>query len=910
MADSPLDRLRALVASRPQGAQTTDSTQGTPPVLLTRAPNVERATHELPLREQRHHALAGLSALVRGRRKAPEEDAAPGPATLAHGNEAPPSGLGPISFDPVKLSAAPPANDRTSETASRTPQARNPSSTSTAAGAHAALRQLAARTASRTAAAGVTVSRTLVSESADARSERSGPRSSASQTSPQPASPQPAGPQPASPQPASAPAAPASAGSCPMCHGTGSIQQGSIAVFCSCPIGKAKHDRDLALAWGPEEVRYITALLRGRAEVVELPAARVALADAAQQIERANYYGDNAVVFLRQQAARAQGETRAALELAAEAIEGGAHLPPPPPAEVAEANAIARYLEARAENLSSRADRAALRGAAVSIRRLSFERVRASAHLERLARRTRGTAVMALLNAASDVATGMFAFPVEPAPRAPSVAPAPRTEVEAPRVQPSAVAEPAAMAEPAATAAPPLAPETSASPAALGIQLFEDEGRVKVTFAAKPTRGSPEWEVKEALKRSGFSWWEPGKAWTKRVSDEARRLAREAVALAGSAPQRAPVATLPVAPQEPSKAEPLAAGPLRTEYAFPDGGRLELGRAMGFHGPTVALHFPRSGRLRSLDLVEHTEVSAPMVQRHPSPTDDELALFAALAADMGSAQARADLDALVAARPAPPPVLSDRIVDAGHWELHHDRTRGLITLSRKPLSGGISTPEQSELTALGAEIVSQKTARAAYSDELWARLMAWLHTKGAFAFSRLDAAHRIAAKAKERGLSAEVLSSIGIYGPVRVAITRDGGEPKKATRYGAGSLGWVWVLLDGRLRVEPAFAKDEDAVRGELEQIAHEALGGDPGGAGRTGHGSSPRRQSRSASRRRRKLARSQEGARPRRDLPDTLRRRVLRKPRRNAVRGATARTRGVCGASTSGTRCVVPRAL
>jgi hypothetical protein len=361
-----------------------------------------------------------------------------------------------------------------------------------------------------------------------------------------------------------------------MCHGTGVVRQGPVGVFCSCPIGKAKHDRDLALAWGPEDVRYLATLLRRRANVADDPAARAALADAAQQIERANYYGDNAVVFLRQQAARAQGETRAALESAAEAVEAGAHLPPAPPAEVAEANAIARYLDARAENLPARADRAALSGAAVTIRRLSFERGRASAHLERLARRTRGTAVIALLNAASDVATGMFAFPVEPTPRALSVTPQPPPEVEAPLVPPAITAG-TVMSDPIATAASPPAPSRSGSPAARGIRLFEDEGRVKVTFAEKPKRGSSEWEVKEALKRSGFSWWEPGKAWTRRASDEARRVARQAVALAQGAPEHPPTEGT-VTPSEPppaaprrasaSTAEAVVAGPLRTEYAL------------------------------------------------------------------------------------------------------------------------------------------------------------------------------------------------------------------------------------------------------------------------------------------------------------------------------------------------------
>jgi hypothetical protein len=806
MGDSPLDRLRALVSSRPQGASTTAPAEGTPTAPLTQAP---------PLSEQRQQALAGLRALVRGRRKETDEDAAPGPATLAHGNEAPPSRLGPISFDPVKLSAASVANHRGGVVAPKRAPATSPSSRSTASGALAALRRLG----ERTSAIGGSISRTVVSEGAGAPSASPTPQPSSS--------PQTQSLQPASPPPASALPVPASADTCPLCRGTGAIQQGSIAVFCSCPIGKAKHDRDLALAWGPEEVRYVAALLRRRAKAAEVSAARAALVDAAQQIERANYHGDNAVVFLRQQAARTQGETRAALESAAEAVEGGAHLPPPPPAEVAEANAIARYLEARAENLSSGADRGALTGAALTIRRLSFERVRAKAHLERLARRTRGTSVMALLNAASDIATGMFAFPAGPAPRAPSAPTAPPVEAEASR-EPSTATKTSVNTEPAATAAPPLTPASAASPAALGIRLFEDEGRVKVAFAAKPTRGSREWDVKEALKRTGFSWWEPGKAWTKRVSDDARRLARDAVALAGSAPQPAPEAAPPTAPPEPSTEEPLVAGPVRTEYALPDGGRLELGRSMSFRGPTVALHFPRTGRLRSLDLVEHTDVSAPMVQRHPSPTEDELALFAALAADMGSAQARADLDALVAARPAPPPVLSDRIVDAGHWELRHDRNDRLITLSRKPLSGGISTPEQSELTALGMDVVSPKTARARYSGELWARLTAWLDARGVAAFSRLDAATRIAAKAKERGLSAEVVAPLGIHGPVRVAITREGADPKKAKRYDGGSLGWVWVLMDGRLRVEAAFAKDEDAVRAELETMAQEALGGTP----------------------------------------------------------------------------------
>jgi hypothetical protein len=290
----------------------------------------------------------------------------------------------------------------------------------------------------------------------------------------------------------------------------------------------------------------------------------------------------------------------------------------------------------------------------------------------------------------------------------------------------------------------------------------------------------------------------------------------------------------------------LVAGGPRAEYVLPDGGRLEVGRVLG--GKAIALHHPRprSGdRMRSLDLVSGREVPAPVVEKHAAPSDEDRLLLAALAADMGSAQAKADHAAALRAIPEPPPPLSARALTIGPWELLHDRNANALTLRRKPLTGFLATTEEAELGALGLVPRGKSAATAAYSPDLWTRVAAWAQAHSAepsaalaepvrvpagglahlTRWTRMSAAERIAEFFGLRGYAVEVVAPAGPRGSIRVSVAR-GGDATNRGRDNDGAAGWVWMLLDGRVRVDAASLVSAERVVPELEALAREALGG------------------------------------------------------------------------------------
>lgn len=107
-------------------------------------------------------------------------------------------------------------------------------------------------------------------------------------------------------------------------------------------------------------------------------------------------------------------------------------------------------------------------------------------------------------------------------------------------------------------------------------------------------------------------------------------------------------APAPAPAQVAAQAASIAPGSLRTQYRL-DQGRLEgaqiqLAKSIGGGNPIAIFH--GRGPQPSLDLVTGESSRAAMIMDYDSPRRDELILFAALAAQQGSLQARADFDAV------------------------------------------------------------------------------------------------------------------------------------------------------------------------------------------------------------------------------------------------------------------------
>jgi hypothetical protein len=118
--------------------------------------------------------------------------------------------------------------------------------------------------------------------------------------------------------------------SCTRCHGSGTVQEGEIAVFCTCPLGRQQHDRDLALAWAPAETKRIVQFLDQRVASEGDASAQRALKAAARALQENGHVGDKAATYLLRAARRGSAAARGALRTAVDELVRGAHLPPAP----------------------------------------------------------------------------------------------------------------------------------------------------------------------------------------------------------------------------------------------------------------------------------------------------------------------------------------------------------------------------------------------------------------------------------------------------------------------------------------------------------------------------------------------------------------------------------------------------
>lgn len=80
----------------------------------------------------------------------------------------------------------------------------------------------------------------------------------------------------------------------------------------------------------------------------------------------------------------------------------------------------------------------------------------------------------------------------------------------------------------------PFPPKAQAQVFSRGTRAWEDGAWIKVSFPGQPAFGSPEDKAKEKLKLAGFHWYKFERAWSKAISDAARRAARSALLLLGS----------------------------------------------------------------------------------------------------------------------------------------------------------------------------------------------------------------------------------------------------------------------------------------------------------------------------------------------------------------------------------------
>jgi hypothetical protein len=141
----------------------------------------------------------------------------------------------------------------------------------------------------------------------------------------------------ASPFASAAGALAAAPGGCTRCNGSGVVQDGAAAVYCTCPLGQQLHDRELALAWPPAETERIVQFLDQRAAAEEDAGAHRALKAAARALRESGDVRDKAAAYLLRAASKGSAAARAALRMAADELARGAHLPPAPlPATAAE----------------------------------------------------------------------------------------------------------------------------------------------------------------------------------------------------------------------------------------------------------------------------------------------------------------------------------------------------------------------------------------------------------------------------------------------------------------------------------------------------------------------------------------------------------------------------------------------